>query len=654
MRLNRNTSICFAEENRPIQHAVEILRRDLNTIFVETDMPGGTVLLKRENVPPESWSVTAQGDTLVVSAGEHRGFIYGLLAISKQVLGVSDFWFWNDQVFTPRKEIVLPENFSIHSKKPVVKWRGWFVNDEVLLHTWKVDGKSEKAWEMVFEALLRCGGNMVIPGTGENAKRYRSLAQSMGLAVTHHHAEPLGAKMFCEAYPDLEPSYAEHPAEFEALWACALEEQGKDVVWNLGFRGQGDRPFWADDPRYDTPQARGELISKLIRRQYDMVQKRYPGAACVTNLYGEVMELYRDGCLQLPDEVVKIWADNGYGAMVSRRQGNHDPRVPALPTAEESGAHGIYYHASFYDLQAANHITMLPVSPTFVEKELNRVQKSGANDYWIINCSNVKPHVFTLAYIAAVWQQGQVSAEDFLSAYAQEYYGADAQQAVDCFRQYYKAAVSFGPHEDNVAGEQFANYPARLLISRYMRGGNAAEEEMNWAAPFDTLHEQAAWYRDICQKGAESYSRPESSSSVLLQDSVLLQMEIYRRCYTGGALAAEAILNGLQGNYREAFYKAGAAREEYLAADDAMRAREHGKWKDFYQNECLTDVKHTAWLLQTLMGCLRNLGDGPHFFTWQRETLYTPAQARIVLITNMENHMDDLALYQAMKQKRLQ
>ena len=75
MRLNRNTSICFAEENRPIQHAVEILRRDLNTIFVETDMPGGTVLLKRENVPPESWSVTAQGDTLVVSAGEHRGFI---------------------------------------------------------------------------------------------------------------------------------------------------------------------------------------------------------------------------------------------------------------------------------------------------------------------------------------------------------------------------------------------------------------------------------------------------------------------------------------------------------------------------------------------------------------------------------------------------
>lgn len=56
----------------------------------------------------------------------------------------------------------------------------------------------------------------------------------------------------------------------------------------------------------------------------------------------------------------------------------------------------------------------------------------------------------------------------------------------------------------------------------------------------------------------------------------------------------------------------------------------------------------------TLMGCLRNQGDGPYFYTWQRQVLYTPAQARVVLITNMENHLDDLALYEAMKQKKLQ
>lgn len=66
-------------------------------------------------------------------------------------------------------------------------------------------------------------------------------------------------------------------------------------------------------------------------------------------------------------------------------------------------------------------------------------------------------------------------------------------------------------------------------------------------------------------------------------------------------------------------------------------------------------VRHGMDILRRdLMGCLRNQGTGPYFYTWQRQVLYTPAQARVVLITNMENHLDDLALYEAIKQKKLQ
>lgn len=649
MILNRNSTIHCSDPSGPVRHAMGILRRDLDAVCLPTGRPGGMVQLERAVMPPEHWRLTARGETLTLTAGDDRGFIYGLLAISREVLGVADFWFWNDQTPVPSECYSLPDDWILVSRPAVVRWRGWFVNDEVLLHTWAVDGDRQKPWEMVFEALLRCGGNMVIPGTGANARRHRDLARRMGLAITHHHAEPLGARMFSEVYPDLIPSYDEHPAEFEALWAAALEEQGSDVVWNLGFRGQGDRPFWDDDPRYRAPEARGRLMSALIRRQYEMVQQRYPGAACATNLYGEVMELYRDGYLDLPQGVIKIWADNGYGAMVSRRQGNHDPRVPALPAAGEPGLHGIYYHVSFYDLQAANHITMLPVSPAFVARELSRVLDSGAGEYWIVNCSNVKPHLFTLGYIARVWQQGVVKPELFLEEYAHRYYGAAMPQAMQAFRQYYAAAIRFGPYEDNVAGEQFANYPARLLVSRYIAGGTEPEHELDWAAPLPTLAQQAAWYRDCCRQAAQRYPIPEPAAPALLQDGVLLQMEVYRRCYTGGALAAEAVLEGLAGRYRAAFRKAGQAREEYLAADAALHSREHNKWRGFYDNECLTDVKHSAWLLRTLMGVLRAQGDGPYYYTWQREALYTPAEARVVLITNMENHMDDLALYEAIK-----
>ncbi len=80
-----------------------------------------------------------------------------------------------------------------------------------------------------------------------------------------------------------------------------------------------------------------------------------------------------------------------------------------------------------------------------------------------------------------------------------------------------------------------------------------------------------------------------------------------------------------------------------------MRECEHGKWHEFYKNECLSDVKQTAWVLEGLMSYLRNLGDGPHFYKWQREFLYSEEDRRVMLILNMENHMKNDELFSLMK-----
>ena len=101
----------------------------------------------------------------------------------------------------------------------------------------------------------------------------------------------------------------------------------------------------------------------------------------------------------------------------------------------------------------------------------------------------------------------------------------------------------------------------------------------------------------------------------------------------------------------EAFYLLGKAAEQYGQADAAMRMREHDKWKGFYENECLTDVKLTAYRLKNLMGYVRNQGDGPHFYEWQRQVTYAEEDQRVVLITNMENHMTDWDLYMCMKDR---
>ena len=82
-----------------------------------------------------------------------------------------------------------------------------------------------------------------------------------------------------------------------------------------------------------------------------------------------------------------------------------------------------------------------------------------------------------------------------------------------------------------------------------------------------------------------------------------------------------------------------------------MREREHGKWQGFYANDCLTDVKQTAWLIGNLMGYLRNKGDGPHFYEWQRKFLYAEEDTRVVLILNMENHLNDDELFNLMRKE---
>lgn len=660
LQLNVNTRIENAQMAEPVRRAAAALQRDLTKVFVGSEAPGATIRLVQAEQAPEQYALAVQDGALEIRAADALGFVYGIYEVSRSILGVQDFWFWNDQPFAPQAAVELPEDYSLQSKPCRVRFRGWFVNDEVLLHTWKVDASNDKAWEMVFEALLRCRGNMVIPGTGNCAQQHSALASAMGLYLTHHHAEPLGSEMFAHAYPALTPSYDAHPDLFQKLWRAAIaSQQGQKVVWSLGFRGQGDAPFWCNDPRYQTNEARGKLVSQLIRIQYDLVKKADPDAVCCTNLYGETMELFDQGFLQLPDDVIKVWADNGAGKMVSRRHNNYDPRVPALP-AKDGGSHGIYYHVSFYDLQTANHITMLPNSPDFVCRELDQVLDHGADQYWIINCSNVKPHVYMLDLVAQLWREGHADPAQHLRGYVSRYFSAaQASIVLPCFAAYWRCAPAYGALEDQHAGEQFSNHVARMLICQYRKDSSSRAEDLLWATDAPTLEGQLRWYAGICQPAAQGYAAYlhdceraalslEGAPRRLFMDSLLLQAKLHAHCYAGAALVCESLLAALAGSYQRAFYLAGKARQAYLAANDAMRACEHGKWHGYYANECLTDVKQTAWVLSGLMSDLRNLGDGPHFYEWQREFLYAEEDRRVMLILNMENHLTDDELFALM------
>lgn len=666
MNLNRNTCLPPPPADPPVAYALRALRRDMGKTLAAQGCPGGAVCLQTEPaLPPECFCLDATRDTLTVRAADTLGFVYGLFEISRRFLGVQPFWFWNDQVFSPCAEVEIPEGFHYASTPARVRYRGWFLNDETLLSHWKVNGSAEETFRMALEALLRCGGNMVIPGTGAEGLKHRQTAADMGLILTHHHAEPLGAPLFVQRHPDLEAKFSRYPDKFRALWREGLDAQKNyRVIWNIGFRGQGDRPFWADDPQYDSPAARGALLSALIREQYELVKAADPGAVCCTNLYGEMMELYRGGFLQLPGDVIRIWADNGYGKMVSRRQNNENPRIPSLPQKGEGGRHGIYYHVSFYDLQAASHITMLPNRAEFVGQELTQALACGADDYWIINGSNIKPHTYLLDYVAQLWREGAADAAQHRRRYAEAYYGAaqPGRVAAD-LAAYAQAAVPYGPHGDDHAGDQFYNHVPRMLISQFLDDPRHPAEGLRWLCNAPSLPEQVRFCAGKfarAQTGYEPYLRQCERTAALLagaprrlyQDSILLQAQLYALWADGAADLCRAVQAGLDCAWKDCFYFAGKARRSYRLAYRAMQDREHGKWVGFYANECQTDVRQTAQLCGYLMSYARNKGEGPHFYAWMQEFGESAAESRVQLLLNTERHPTDDELFALMEARR--
>ena len=308
-------------------------------------------------------------------------------------------------------------------------------------------------------------------------------------------------------------------------------------------------------------------------------------------------------------------------------------------------------------------MTMLPNPPEFVQSELEKVLDRGADAYWIVNCSNVKPHAYYLDFIAQIWRDGEVDIEKHRKAYFSAYYGEENTEILcSLHKNYFKYALAYGPNRDDHAGEQFSNHVARILIHQFVTDRTLRSEELLWATGAESLEGQVRWYLALCtqaRKDYEKYMRECEEGDALIskggrtlyRDTLMLQAQIHRGCFAGAEEVCRSILAGLSGDYRRAFYSAGKAAKHYRGADAAMRAREHGKWRNFYANECLTDMKQTAWVLDGLMSYVRNLGDGPHYYQWQRDFLYAEEDRRVMLVMNMENHLTDQELFALMDEQ---
>lgn len=655
--ISKNTAVQTDFSNEVLRNAVSILERDIDKTVTGNGPKNLITLILNGDGNGSSDEYTVKlidSEHVEVTADTALGVMYGALAISRNVLGIDNFWFWLDTRTAKHDTIEWSDFDSLKMQNYHVKYRGWFVNDELLFNNWEYRESNEYVWKLIFETLLRCGGNVVIPGTDKNAHSNRKLAAAMGLTIAHHHAEPLGADMFSRVYPDLEASYLKHPDLFKKIWQESIDRQkGTNTIFNIGFRGQGDRPFWADEDREYTLQDKADVINSVIKLQYDMVKKAVPDAICSTNIYGETTAIYNAGLLKLPKDVIQIWADNGYGTMVSRRQGNDDPRSEVLSAKDDAISQGIYYHVAFHDLQASNFLTLLQIDPHYVANQLTEVRKAGMDDLVMCNTGSIKPHIFYIWLVAQSWREDfkLKSNEEILAEYVDHFYGSHQQEIADAYLKYFETTFNYRDIEDQKAGDEFYEYTLRKLIRTWLNHEDKLPE-MEWVTGDKKLGDQLAMISNMIKPHIAPFAKLDTDAQILMKqlpeddrgrffNDIWLSIAIHSYSIKTLQLTIDAFDEFSDGDSLISFLSLSDAIDSLRVIVNAWDHNPTEKWAHIYDNDCYTNITLAIDALKTLRNYVRIIGDGPDEDQWERQYLMLPSDGKVMLLSNTHKAYSD-------------
>ena len=643
--LTRRVKVSAQWSSEPLRRALARFDRDLEMTLNAGDLvPAGRIaLVLARQLPPEQFIIDLQSaDSMVIRAADDLAAVYALLHISRTALGILPLWFWNDQRFEKRElAAISTEHYT--ARPASVGLRGWSFAGGQLLEGWNA-GAQDLNWEMALEALLRLGGNFAALPAGPAA----DLAGAMGLWRLPPAGLPLEAVPFDSRWPGRSALYADSADAYKTLWAAAVEQhKHQKLIWRIGLpeQGGGILPDLAAAP---LPR-QGEQVSRVLHAQLDEVRAVLPAAPVCVEMDSRLAPLAQAGVLDLPDDVIRLWPDNGYGKFAAPRQGQADPRTPRLPRPGSAGRQGVYFHAAVSDGLAGNCLTMRPAPMEQAAQELCDAFEQGARAMWLVCAGSVKPHVYPLDMLAALWRDVDTDVDAHRAAYLNAYYRAPDGWALQprqlddlgtCLKAWSQNTAAFGPWPDQRAGEQLMVCACRAAATAWLAGRTRSSVPgLRWAAGDRPFAEQLAWLRGVCadalpgfetlQAGCEYAARPTTR---LWKDTLLAQARLYRLCLQGTVELCDAWPDWTAGEYRRCFVRLGRAAAAFEDARRVLGGCAHGRWANFYrQEETATDLGRTVWVLRALMALPRAAGDGPDYTGWQRQALGGRAPAAALL-----------------------
>lgn len=580
---------CNSSEEQVVHTALELLRRDLQTVLsatakVETNT--GTILIGtagRSELIDQSGvdtsvlkgkkqafllTVSPEGK-LIVAGSDGHGTAYGILEISR-LLGVSPWEWWAD--VTPEKKKLFKLSSKFRSvQSPSVEYRGIFINDEDWgLMPWSnktyepsdVNGEiGPRTNERIFELLLRLRANTYWPAMHECTlpffltKGNREVAKKYGIFMGASHCEPMACSAAGEwrrrgngAY-----DYVNNSAAVYKFWEDRVKEVAdQEVLYTLGMRGVHDGKMQGAK----TVEEQKAVLDRVLADQRGLIEK-YVNKD-VTQVpqvfipYKEVLDIYNAG-LQVPDDVTLMWCDDNYGY------------IRHFPTAEErarKGGNGIYYHVSYWG-RPHDHLWLSTMSPSLIYQQMKQAYDQGMQKIWILNVGDIKPAEYQIElFMDMAWN---------LEAVAQE--GVTAH-----LKHWLERELGTSPAKELLPVMQEYYRLAHIRKPEFM--GNTREEEKD---PAYRIVKDLPWSEEFINERLSSYDRlsetVEKVTSRIPADRQSAYFELVKYPVQAAAQMNRKLLFAQLARHGKADWeKSDAAYDSIAALTQHYNSLENGKW----------------------------------------------------------------------------
>ena len=580
---------CNSSEEQVVHTALELLRRDLQTVLsatakVETNT--GTILIGtagRSELIDQSGvdtsvlkgkkqafllTVSPEGK-LIVAGSDGHGTAYGILEISR-LLGVSPWEWWAD--VTPEKKKLFKLSSKFRSvQSPSVEYRGIFINDEDWgLMPWSnktyepsdVNGEiGPRTNERIFELLLRLRANTYWPAMHECTlpffltKGNREVAKKYGIFMGASHCEPMACSAAGEwrrrgngAY-----DYVNNSAAVYKFWEDRVKEVAdQEVLYTLGMRGVHDGKMQGAK----TVEEQKAVLDRVLADQRGLIKKYVnKDVTQVPQVFipsKEVLDIYNAG-VQVPDDVTLMWCDDNYGY------------IRHFPTAEErarKGGNGIYYHVSYWG-RPHDHLWLSTMSPSLIYQQMKQAYDQGIQKIWILNVGDIKPAEYQIElFMDMAWN---------LEAVAQE--GVTAH-----LKHWLERELGTSPAKELLPVMQEYYRLAHIRKPEFM--GNTREEEKD---PAYRIVKDLPWSEEFINERLSSYDRlsetVEKVTSRIPADRQSAYFELVKYpVQAAGQMNRKLLFAQLARHGKADWEKSDAAYDSIAALTQHYNSLENGKW----------------------------------------------------------------------------